>query len=283
MPEAHDFLMVRSLRTIPRVLLSALNGFIEHDVMTLGAGLAFYTMLSLAPLLVLLVLATSHTGVALQQQLIHELVKLAGPEAGGAIQLVLNSAVKYRSTGVVSSLIGLVGVLLSATVAFGHLHRSLNIIWEVRGKTRSIVGGWFRGKAVSLVLMAGLAGLVLFSIGANTVLNLLPAGTGVIAKLRDFGGSFLIYALLFGLIFRLVPDTKVLWRDALLGACFTAALFLFGNWAIVKYFHVAGAGSAYGAAGSLFVFLVYVYYISVIVFFGAELTQAWGKRMKDEG
>ena len=119
---------------------------------------------------------------------------------------------------------------------------------------------------------------MLLSIVVSTVLHMLPYMGGMFWHAVHLGRTLLLYVLLFGFIFKVLPDTKVLWRDALIGALITSGLFLLGNFAIVKYISYASVGSVYGAAGSLFIFLVYVYYSSLIVFFGAEVTHAIAQR-----
>jgi membrane protein len=267
-----------SLRSTVRILRAALKGFVEHDGITLGSGLAFYTALSLAPLLVILAYATRYVGSSALQNVVTEITARAGPEVGNAVKFVLDHAHTHHTTGVVPGIVGLIGLLLSATGAFSQLHGSLNTIWRLHGARRNIVGEWLRSEVLSFIMMAAVAGVMLLSITINTVLNLLPHSDGAFSEALAVGQTLILYVLLFGFIFKVLPDAKVRWYDAILGALITSGLFTLGNFAIAKYIRHAGIGSIYGAAGSLFVFLVYVYYASLIVFFGAEVTHAFAQR-----
>jgi membrane protein len=267
-----------SLRSVLRILQNAINGFVRHDVMTLGAGLAFYTALSLAPILVILTWATRFIGGDSLQNLVLQVTMKAGPEIGDAVRIVLGYAAKQHTAGTISGIIGLIGVLFSAIAAFSHLHNSLNVIWEVRGTSRSALRGWLHSQLLSLITMNGIGIVLLFSIALNTTFNLLPHSGGLLLRAAEFLQSLIVYILVFGLIIKVLPGTKIHWQDAFFGAIFTSGLFLLGNYAIVKYIRHASIGSIYGAAGSLFVFLVYIYYASIVMFFGAEVTRAYSMR-----
>jgi membrane protein len=255
----------------------------EDKASRLAAALSYYTIFSLAPLLVIVI---SIAGLvfgedAAQQQLVGQIEGLVGEEGAFAVQEMIAGASQTRDN-VLAAVIGFIVLLFGAAGVFGQLQDALNTIWEVqpkdsRGileliKDRFISFGMVLGIGflllVSLVVSAGLAAL------SNFLVGLLPAYE-IIMQIISFVVSFAIVSLLFALLFKYLPDVKVAWKDVWLGAIVTALLFTIGKELIGLYLGRSAVASTYGAAGSLVVLLLWIYYSGQILFFGGEFTQVY--------
>ena len=252
----------------------------------LAAALSYYTIFSVAPLLVI---AVAVAGLvfgrqAATDQIVMEIHGLVGEDAAQVIQAILLNASKTGS-GIVATLLGLLTLLIVASGAFGQLQDSLNTIWKVKPKVGRGVKEILRDRflSFSMVLVIGfllLVSLVItaFLAGLGKYLSDLLPMPGVMMQLVNFGISFAVTTLLFALIFKVLPDAYIRWRDVWVGAAVTALLFSVGRFLIGLYLGRSGISSAYGAAGSLVVFLVWVYYSAQILFLGAEFTQVYASR-----
>jgi membrane protein len=258
----------------------------EDKAPRLGAALAYYTSLSLAPLLLVII---GISGLAFGEeaargQIVAQLQGLVGDQGAKALQDMIANARK-PSSGVVATVIGVVTLLAGASGVFGQLQDALNTVWEVQPKPGRGIVGVIKDRFFSLTMVLGTGFLLLVSLvittaiaAAGGVLKNLGPGLEAAAHLAVAVVSFGVVSLLFALMFKLLPDAKVAWRDAWIGAIATAALFVVGKFAIGLYLGHAGIGSAYGAAGSFVVVLVWVYYSAQILLFGAELTQVYANR-----
>ncbi|HKE00677.1 MAG TPA: YihY/virulence factor BrkB family protein [Planctomycetota bacterium] len=259
----------------------AAEDFVRDDALTLGAALAFYTALSIAPLLVLVVWVLSLFGYADQREVLDEIFVVIGPEAGRSLEGILRSANRRPDVGTLAGALGIAMLLFSASGAFGQLQHSLDLIWNVEPKPGQGVRGWLRKRLLSLGLVLTLGFLLAVSLAASAVLSASTDSVGgdraLALRIADVGLPFVLYAVLFGLIYKVLPDVRIAWRDVVVGALATAVLFTFGKSVIGLYLGKTSLASAYGAAGSLVVLLLWVYYSALIVFFGAELTQAWSR------
>ncbi len=260
--------------------------WLEDNAARLGAALAFYSVLSLAPLLVIaLAIAGAVFGEeAARGEVVAQIGGMVGAEGARAIEDMIAHAQK-PGAGVVASLLGALTLLFGAAGVFGELQDALNTIWEVRPRPGRGVWGFMKARffsfamvlgtgfllLVSLVLTAALAALGGFLSGALPVLG--PVWHGV-----NFVISFGVITLLFALIFKVVPDVKIAWKDVWVGAALTAFLFTVGKFLLGLYLGRGTVSSAYGAAGSLVVLVVWIYYSAQILFFGAEFTQVYAKR-----
>jgi membrane protein len=276
-------------KTLWSVTTRAVWGWWNDNCLRLAASLAFYTVLSLAPLVIIVVglagLVTERQQVA--RQLATESERLVGLAGRQVVETILTTT--EPQGGTLAALIGLVTLLLGATAVFGELEAVLNLIWEVQPKPLSGVGAalwdWLKQRIFSLAMVFAIAFLLLVSLiisaavaGAATYLR----GPGDIRLLRgralEVALSLPVFTGLFALLFKYVPDVQLRWRDVWLGGGVTAVLFTIGKAVIGYYIGHASVGSAYGAAGSLIALLVWVYYSALIFFFGAEFTQAWTTR-----
>ena len=261
--------------------------WLDDQAPTLGAALAYYTVFSLAPLLIIsIALAGLVFGAeAAQGQIFDQLRGLLGDASGKAMQEIVQSASAEPKTGVVATVIGFVTLLFGASGVFGQLQASLNIIWGVQPKPGRGILGIIRDRSLSFGFILVVGFLLLVSL-------LLTAGIAFVGK--QFGAmvpgmealiqilnsilSLAVITLLFGMMFKILPDANIAWRDVWIGAFITALLFTLGKFALGFYLGRSGVASSYGAAGSLIVLLLWVYYSSQVVFFGAEFTQVYANR-----
>lgn len=279
------------MQTVVREALSLLNqavaDWIEDKASQMGAALAFYSALSLAPLMVLALglAALVFDRDTATTQMRSQMTALVGTEGAQAINAMIENAQQLQ-LGTVASLLALVTLLVGASGVFGQLQDAMNVIWDVPAKPRS---GWWellRSRFLSFAMVLGTGFLLLVSLILSTVISGIGGwletrwpGLEPLTQAANAAATFLMVTLLFAMIFKLLPDTRVAWRDVWAGAMLTAALFTLGKALIGLYLGRSAIGSAYGAAGSLVVLLVWIYYSAQILFFGAELTQAYARRV----
>jgi membrane protein len=275
-----------SLRALWPLAREAVEGFFEASPFQLAGALSFFTLLSLSPLVLVVV---GVAGLVLSEdvvraQLLVEVDQLVGPAGGDTVEAILAHAVDPRRNRV-SVAIGIITLLVGATTVFGQLQAALNRIWQVKAApSRGAVWSFVRTRLLSLALVLVLGFLLLVSLGVSAVLTALheylsramPAGAAVWQGV-DFAVSLAVVALLIGTIFKVLPDVRIAWRDVWFGAGVTALLFSVGKALIGFYLGHAGIASSYGAAGSLVVFLVWVYYSSLIILFGAQITHTFAR------
>ncbi len=255
-------------------LTTAIGKFLEDRGFTMAAATAFFTALSLSPLVMILIGVAGLIGPEAQSELMGQLEGLAGPQAGQVLDILAASIHEQSSQGaMLSTIVGGLAVLIGATAVFGQVQKAMNEIWNAHGgEDRNMLWAWARKRLLGLGLIMGMAFLLLVSLAVTTALAwFIPTGASL-WKVLDVVISLLVYATLFAATFKSLPDTRVQWREAFLGAGITAVLFAIGKYAIGRYLGYSSIGSAYGAAGSLVVLLVWVYYASLIFYFGAELT-----------
>lgn len=258
----------------------------DDNASRLAAALAYYSLLSLAPLLVLTVamLGAVFGTEAAQGKIVAELGVIVGRDAAAAIQSIVMSA-RAPDVGIISTVIGIVTMFVGASTMFNELHSALNEVWEVAPKPGRPFWREFRDRLLSFVMVVCVAVVLLGSLGLSTGLSalggalapLLPGGDWV-WQLVNFGFSLAVSTSLFAVIFKYVPDVEIRWRDVWIGAGVTALLFTVGKTLLGLYLGRAAIGSAYGAAGSLIAFVVWVYYAAQILFLGAEFTQVQARR-----
>ena len=276
-----------TLRAIGQLLKEAVKKFLADEAPRLGAALAFYTALSLSPLLLAVVaLAGFIFGEkAARGELVEQLRDTIGQEAATVVeQLVAKSAT--GSGGVVATVVALVIVIYGASRVFTELQGALNTVWKVPGrKPERGVWNWIKGRLLSFSLVAGTAFLLIVSLVVSAILSSvneavtgwLP-GMDALAQVANFLLTLMLLILLFAMIFQWLPETDLAWSDVWVGATATALLFSIGKYLIGLYLGKAAVGSAYGAAGAFVILLVWVYYSTQIVLFGAEITYVYAKR-----
>lgn len=268
------------MKRILQVAKQAAHDVGEDKVFTYSAALAFYTSLSLPPLLVILAWALGGVSPGAESHLEREAASLVGEEGAVLVNSILSNADDRVALGRgVSGWIGLGALLFAASGVFTQLQMALNRIWEVRAKPGAGWKTWLRKRFLSLGIVGVLAFLIAVSLTATTVMSALGLGPGEDLAARVLHGtiSIMVFTLLFAAVFKLLPDVRMAWRDVFGGAVVTAILFSVSKHAIGFYLAKKGIGTTYGAAGSAVVVLAWVYFSGVVVFIGAEITQAWLK------
>jgi len=274
------FMTSKRLLQLLKVSFSRWN---EHRAPKLGAALAYYTVLSLAPLLVLTVAIAGFFfgAAAVRGDLAHQLQNLMGHESAQAIQTVLKTTYK-PGAGIISTVLGILALLFGASGAFNELRDSLNLIWNAPRRAGSGILNEIRSRFFSFAMVLAIGFLLLVSLSLSAGLaaagkfvgDLLPISAFVL-EIFNFLFSFVAITFLFALIYKYVPDVRLDWSDVWIGAAVTSLLFSLGKFLIGFYLGKAAVGSAYGAAGSLVVVLVWVYYSAQIFWYGAEFTQVY--------
>jgi membrane protein len=269
-----------NFRVLGSYLRQSFNDWNDDNAPRLGAALAFYTILSISPLVILTValLALIFDRSRAQTHILSEVQALMGPGGKEAIATMLQSGRKL-SAGVFSTVLGVATLAFGATTVFGELRSALNLIWEVDPQQSSSIQGLLRERIFSLGMVVSVGFILMVSLVASAALaaiskffgGLLPIPPFVLSVI-NFVVSFCGIAFLFALILKYVPETRVEWRDVRLGAIATALLFTIGKTLLGIYLGKSSPGSAYGAAGSLVVLVIWVYYSAQIFFFGAEFT-----------
>jgi membrane protein len=260
---------------------------VEDKASQLGASLAFYSVLSIAPLviIVLSIAALFFDEKAATTQFLGQMNELVGKEGAEAIATMIQNA-KKPATGTIATILAIGTLLFGASGVFGQLQDAMNTIWEVPPKKSGGFWGTIRSRFLSFAMVLGTGFLLVASLLLSTAIAAVGGEMGhrwpalePLTHLTNGVVTFLAVTVLFALIFKLLPDAKVAWRDVWIGALATAVLFTIGKLLIGLYLGKSAVGSAYGAAGSLVVLLVWIYYSAQILFFGAELTQAYAKRV----
>ncbi|HEX8561524.1 MAG TPA: YihY/virulence factor BrkB family protein [Flavobacterium sp.] len=278
------FFTKHKFKNFLQLMKDTIQGFSEDRAMKLSASLSYYTIFSLAPLLLLLIsLAGAIFGrEAIQGEVFGQINGLLGNEAAAQIQeIIKNMELSGKTTMAV--IIGAVTLLIGATSVFGEIQDSINIIWKVKAKPKR---GWLKlikDRLLSSSLIVGLGFLLIVSLvvnGAVLALNEIlqsyfPDVALILFQVLNVVISFVVITILFGVIFKVLPDAKIAWKDVRMGAFFTACLFMLGRFLIGMYIETTSTGSAYGAAGSIIVILVWVYYTAAILYIGAEFTRVY--------
>jgi membrane protein len=258
-----------------------------HNAPRLGAALAYYALLSLAPLLVLLVTVTAlvFNQTSAETDLLAAIRGFAGPAEAQTVKTFLDSA-HHTTTGAVATIIALLTLLFGASGVFVELRDSLNLIWEVPApKWSSAWRGLLAQRLTSFVMILALGLLLLASLALTTAAailkksfaGVLPFHAPVMGEIGTRAASLLAVGAVFALVFKFVPAMRMPWRDVAAGALLTAILFELGKALLAFYIGTAAVGSAYGAAGSVIALVVWVYYSAQIFFFGATFTRAYAE------
>jgi membrane protein len=270
------------------LLKQTVSEWLEDQVPQLGAALAYYTVFSLAPLVLLLLAIVGfifHNDPAgawrkMTEQMSYFLDK-------SAVDVVANIAqtASQPNKGMTATIIGILLALFGASGVFGQLQNALNTIWGVKAKPGAGIVGFIRSRFLSFAMVAGVCFLLLVSLVFESLLKgfshyiqaIFPGGI-VIALVVYSIFDLAVVILLFALIFKYLPDVKIQWRDVWIGALMTAIFFAIGKWVLGLYLGSGAAASAYGAASSLITLLLWIYYSSQILLFGAEFTQVYAAR-----
>ena len=263
--------------------------FMEDGVPRLAAALAYYAMFSIGPLLVIVIAVAGlflEKG-AVRQEVIQQVQSMIGPKAAETVQSMFST--QQHQSSVIATILGTIALVFGASGVFGQLQDALNTIWEVKPKPGQGIWGFIRNRFLSFGMVLGIGFLLLVSMVITTALEAFSGQINhwlpmpdFVAKALHFVISFGVITLLFAMIFRFLPDATVKWRDVWVGAMGTALLFTIGKFLIGMYLGRQSTSSAYGAAGSVIVILLWVYYSSLILFAGAEFTQVYARKTGSE-
>ncbi|MEJ6981123.1 YihY/virulence factor BrkB family protein [Pedobacter sp. P351] len=270
-----------------KILVGSFNGFFNDRCLKLSAALSYYTLFSLAPLLLMLIFIAvdvfKHD--AFQGEVFRGIKGFIGAEAALQVQdIIKNTAISGKSTWAI--IVGIITLFIGATGVFLEIQDSINLIWRVKAKPEK---GWLKmitNRLLSFSMIATIGFLLIVSLVINGLVTALSDRlkvyfediTVLLVEIFNLTLTFLIITVLLAIIFKFLPDVKIKWKDVRAGAIFTAILFMLGRYAIGLYIDKVGPGSTYGAAGSLIVILVWVYYAAAILYFGAEFTQVYTEK-----
>jgi len=270
-----------------KLFQAAFNAWNNDKIPRHGAALAYYTVLSLVPLLIVMIslIGLIFGREAAQKHILDQTTNLMGPQSADAIRQMIEHA-SQPSTGTIAMVVGVATLLVGASGVFAQLQDSLNTIWGVEPKEGRGLWGIIRDRFMSVSAVLGTGFLLLVSLVLSAGLaafgkwygGWLPAPEFVLQVL-DVVISLLVISGLFTLMFKILPDARIAWGDVWVGALLTAVLFTIGKFAIGLYLGKTDVGSAYGSAGSLVIMLVWIYYSAQIVLFGAEFTQVYANEI----
>ena len=283
---------VSLLETVTALVRQAGAAWFSDNAPRLGAALAFYTLFSLAPVLIVAVWVAGFVfgERAAQGEVVRQFQGLMGVQGATAIETIIQST-NRQALGVFATMLGLLAILLGASGAFNELQDALNTIWKVDSSTKHFWTATRRQRIFSLGLVVATGFLLLTSLVVTACLsaaerfisNVLSMPVIFLESINSVF-SFCMIAILFALIFKFIPDTRIPWRDVQMGAAVTSLLFTVGKVLIGYYLGHSALTSAYGAAASLVIFLIWIYYSALILLFGAELTYVYalnyGSRME---
>jgi membrane protein len=259
--------------------MALLHRFLDAEVLAQGAALAFYALLSLAPLLLILLWMTS-SSPQVTESLLQQISDFVGAESGQVARTIVENAAARPDVTSIAGWWSLLLLFIGATAVFAQLQESLNKIFRTDATRLVSLGAWLRKRVFSFGLVFALAFLLLVSMTINTALQFvfsaLPWMLPVLAQLV----SWVVYATAFALMFHFLPDRRVAWRRAFAGGALTAALFVLGRLAIGWYIERADPGSPYGSTGTLVIALLWIYYAALVVFVGAMVTAVREERAK---
>jgi membrane protein len=274
---------VSLLEAVTALLRQAGAAWLADNAPRFGAALAFYTLFSLAPVLIVAVSVAGFVfgAKAAQGEIVRQFQGLMGTQSATAIETIIQST-NRPALGAFATTLGLLAILVGASGAFNELQDALNTIWKVDSRTKSFWTVISRQRLFSLGLVVATGFLLLTSLLVTAALsaaerfvsNLLPI-SAILLESINFVFSFGVITILFALIFKFIPDTSIAWRDVLMGATVTSLLFAVGKVIIGFYLGHSALTSAYGAAASLVIFLIWIYYSAQILLFGAELTHVY--------
>jgi membrane protein len=259
------------------------EGFIEDDDWSRGASIAYFTLFSVAPtLLVVIAVAGLTFGQdAAQGAIVSQLSGLMGRETAEATQAMVRSA-SDRMSGTWATVIGLIAILLATTGVFGEVQSSLNAVWKAEGARRSTLSRLVRARIASLGLVVAFGFVLMVSLAVSAALTalltflhgifpVLEAGLAIV----DFILSIVLISALFAAMYKVLPDTPIAWHDVIVGAVCATLLFAGGKYLIALYIGQSNIASSFGAAGALIVLLLWIFYSAQIFLLGAEFTRAW--------
>ncbi len=271
-------------KRLPKVLIATFKGFGEDKGLKLSASLAYYTIFSIGPLLLLLMsLASIFLGEeAIQGKIFGELKGLLGASAAAQVQEIIKNIQVSGETNF-ALVISIITLVIGATTLFIEIQDSLNIIWKLKAKPKRGWVAFLKNRLISSSLIVSLGFLLTVSLLVNGAIQAFMGILGryfnsiteVLLIAINFLVTFVVITVLFGIIFKFLPDAKIKWKHVRAGAIFTALLFMLGRYLIGLYIQFSATQSTYGAAGAIIIILLWIYYSAAILYIGAEFTQVY--------
>jgi len=275
---------MKKLGTVLKLFKKTFTAFLDDNALKLSASLSYYTVFSIGPLLIIII---SLAGVffgreAVQGRIYGQIRGLVGNDAAAQIQEIIKN-IQKTNHGTVGAIIGVIILIIGATGVFMEIQDSINYIWSVKAKPKK---GWLKiivNRLLSFSLVVSMGFILLVSLTINAIMEALNERflryfkdyTVYLFYVLNILVIFLVITLLFAIIFKVLPDAHINWKDALIGAAFTSVLFLLGKLGIGYYLGNSNIGVTYGTAASIIILLLWVYYSSIILYFGAEFTKTY--------
>jgi len=266
------------------LLKETFNQFMSDNAIKFSASLSYYTIFSLPPLLIVIIyLGGIFFGAdAVRGEIFGQINGLVGDEAAMQIQEMIKN-IKLSNNNSFAAVVGIITLFLGATGVFVEIQDSLNIIWGLKAKPKKGLMVFIKNRLISFSMIASMGFLLLVGLIVNSLINILIKRfnfflmdiTALLFYALNTAVLFIIITLIFTVIFRILPDGKVSYKDAIIGAAFTASLFIVGKSVIGAYIGSSSTASIYGVAGSLIIILLWVYYSAIILYFGAEFTEVY--------
>jgi membrane protein len=273
-----------SLKGLWQVLKKTFSGFLDDKVPKLSAALAYYTVFSLGPLLIVIIYLCSifFGREAVEGSIYSQMASFVGSDAALQIQDIVKSA-SLTNKGTISAIIGIITLIIGATTVFAEIQDSINTIWGLKPKPKQGMWLLIKTRLLSFGIVVSLGFLLLVSLSITALVEAFgnrlkaqfPDASVIVLYVINLLLTFGVVTLLFAVIFKVLPDAKIKWRDVWPGAIATAILFMIGKFLISFYIGASNIGSTYGTAGSLVILIVWIYYSSIILYFGAEFTKAY--------
>lgn len=272
------------LKTTGSLFKKAFNEFDDDNAIKFSASLSYYTIFALPPLIMIIL---SICGFFFGKDAVNgtffwQIHGMVGKEAALQIQETIKN-IELSDSNVFATIVGGITLLIGASGVFAEIQSSINFIWGLKAKPNKSIAKFIKNRLMSFSMIASLGFLLLVSLTVNTVMDVLnaklvlyfPDATVYLFYILNIVILFLSTTLLFSIIFRTLPDGTIAWKDTLIGSSVTGILFMIGKFAIGFYIGSSTIGSAYGAAGSVIIILVWVYYSAIILYFGAEFTKVY--------
>ena len=275
LPPRFQALLERLQRSLPFALVQR---FVEIDLMTQAASLAFYALLSMAPLLVLLLWITASLYPPAQQSLIQQIGQMAGHNAAEIATTIIRNATDQPDIGSLAGLWSTLLLFVGATVVFAQLQGALNLIFHTNREQAGGALAWLKKRVFSMGVVLALGFLLIISMIATTVLQVAFSQLPVLLPALGYVTTLLLYSVAFAFMYHFLPDRRVAWRQAFKGGVITSLLFVLGRYLIGLYLAQAAPGSAYGSMGALVLLLVWLHYAILVFFIGALITAVIDER-----
>ncbi|SHM59626.1 YihY/virulence factor BrkB family protein [Chitinophaga sp. CF418] len=276
--------IIKKIKTFWHILKQTFHDFMDDKVLKLSAALSYYTVFSIAPMLIVIItLCDVFLGKeAIEGSIYGQIKTMVGSQAALQIQQMIKNAALSGDSGW-ATIVGIVTLVIGATSVFGEIQDSINFIWQLKAKPKNGLLKMLLNRLLSFSIVISLGFILMVSLALNGIIALFshqlsiffPQVTIVLVYIINLVLTFVIISVLFAIIFKVLPDAKVQWKHVIIGAVTTAILFMIGKFAIGMYLGSSKVGTAYGAAGSIVIILLWVYYSAIILYFGAEFTQVY--------